>query len=114
MSLKIKRGESLFITGANGAGKTSLFRTRLSWEASEGRSSTGNASLVKSKTKLEMTEKKTLSPSRPYFTCQVSVFGYWFVARSNIISSEAEKDEVEFDKDDERILECSRVNLVKL
>jgi|TARA_B110000483_G_scaffold243106_1_gene331335 ATP-binding cassette subfamily D (ALD) protein 3 len=112
VSLKIRRGESLFITGANGAGKTSLFRVLAGlWEASEGvvlRPRNGLKSI-----KSEGGDDGDVSslfyvPQRPYL-----VTGS---LRDQILYPAKQKsDEDEIDKDDERILEClARVNLVKL
>jgi len=114
VSLKIKRGESLFITGANGAGKTSLFRVLAGlWKASEGvvlRPRNGLKSIKSEGGEVDDNAVSSLFyvPQRPYL-----VTGS---LRDQILYPAKQKsDEDEFDKDDERILEClTRVNLVKL
>ena len=114
VSLKIKRGESLFITGANGAGKTSLFRVLAGlWKASEGvvlRPRNGLKSIKSEGGEVDDNAVSSLFyvPQRPYL-----VTGS---LRDQILYPAKQKsEEDEFDKDDERILEClTRVNLVKL
>ena len=114
VSLKIKRGESLFITGANGAGKTSLFRVLAGlWKASEGVVLRPRNGLKSIKSEGGEGDDNAVSslfyvPQRPYL-----VTGS---LRDQILYPAKQKsDEDEFDKDDERILEClARVNLVKL
>ena len=114
VSLKIKRGESLFITGANGAGKTSLFRVLAGlWKASEGVVLRPRNGLKSIKSEGGEGGDNAISslfyvPQRPYL-----VTGS---LRDQILYPAKQKnDEDEFDKDDERILEClARVNLVKL
>lgn len=114
VSLKIKRGESLFITGANGAGKTSLFRVLAGlWKASEGVVLRPRNGLKSIKSEGGEGDDNAVSslfyvPQRPYL-----VTGS---LRDQILYPAKQKsEEDEFDKDDERILEClARVNLVKL
>ena len=114
VSLKIKRGESLFITGANGAGKTSLFRVLAGlWKASEGVVLRPRNGLKSIKSEGGEGDDNAVSslfyvPQRPYL-----VTGS---LRDQILYPAKQKsEEGEFDKDDERILEClARVNLVKL
>ena len=114
VSLKIKRGESLFITGANGAGKTSLFRVLAGlWKASEGVVLRPRNGLKSIKSEGGEGDDNAVSslfyvPQRPYL-----VTGS---LRDQILYPAKQKsEENEFDKDDERILEClARVNLVKL
>ena len=114
VSLKIKRGESLFITGANGAGKTSLFRVLAGlWKASEGVVLRPRNGLKSTKSEGGEGGDNAVSslfyvPQRPYL-----VTGS---LRDQILYPAKQKsEEDEFDKDDERILEClTRVNLVKL
>ncbi len=118
VSLKIKRGESLFITGANGAGKTSLFRVLAGlWEASEGVVlRPRNVGLVKSKTKLgDDGEENTVTVSSLFYVPQRPYLVTGSLRDQILYPAKQKSEEVEFDKDDERILEClSRVNLVKL
>ena len=114
VSLKIKHGESLFITGANGAGKTSLFRVLAGlWKASEGVVLRPRNGLKSIKSEGGEGDDNAVSslfyvPQRPYL-----VTGS---LRDQILYPAKQKsEEDEFDKDDERILEClARVNLVKL
>ena len=118
VSLKIKRGESLFITGANGAGKTSLFRVLAGlWEASEGVVlRPRNVGLVKSKTKLgDDGEENAVTVSSLFYVPQRPYLVTGSLRDQILYPAKQKSDEVEFEKDDERILEClSRVNLVKL
>ena len=101
VSLKIKRGESLFITGANGAGKTSLFRVLAGlWEASEGVVlRPRNVGLVKSKTKLgDDGEENAVTVSSLFYVPQRPYLVTGSLRDQILYPAKQKSDEVEFDK----------------